>query len=182
MSKFKKYAGLLAEQGDFDIPSNWTVGLAYKTTPALIFLFDVQRINYSEVNSVGNPMLPNLQTSQLGNDNGAGFGWKDMTIYKLGVQWQSSKEWIWRAGYSQGKQPIQDTEMPFNILAPGVIEQHATVGFTRAMADKQELNFALTRAFSHSVSGPNPLEAPGQQTIELKMDQWQIAFGYAWKY
>jgi long-chain fatty acid transport protein len=182
MSAFDKYKGLLAEQGDFDIPSNWTVGLAYKTTPALIFLFDVQRINYSEVNSVGNPMLPNLQTSQLGNDNGAGFGWKDMTIYKLGVQWQSSKEWIWRAGYSQGKQPIQDTEMPFNILAPGVIEQHATVGFTRAMADKQELNFALTRAFSHSVSGPNPLEAPGQQTIELKMDQWQIAFGYAWKY
>jgi long-chain fatty acid transport protein len=182
MSKFNKYAGLLAEQGDFDIPSNWTIGLAYKTTPELIFVFDVQRINYSEVKSVGNPMLPNLQTSQLGNDNGSGFGWKDMTIYKLGVQWQSSKEWIWRAGYSQGKQPIQDSEMPFNILAPGVIEQHATVGFTRAMADNQELNFALTRAFSHSVSGPNPLEAPGQQTIDLKMDQWQIALGYAWKY
>jgi long-chain fatty acid transport protein len=27
MSKFHKYAGLLAEQGDFDIPSNWTIGL-----------------------------------------------------------------------------------------------------------------------------------------------------------
>ena len=182
MSKFKKYAGLLAEQGDFDIPSNWTAGLAYKTTPELTFVFDVQRINYSEVKSVGNPMLPNLQTSQLGNDNGAGFGWKDMTVYKLGVQWQSSKEWIWRAGYSQGDQPIQDIEMPFNILAPGVIEQHATVGFTRAMANNQDLNFALTRAFSHSVSGANALEAPGQQTIELKMDQWQLALGYAWKY
>jgi len=182
MSKFKKYAGLLAEQGDFDIPSNWTIGLAYKTTPALTLVFDVQRINYSEVKSVGNPMLPNLQTSQLGNDNGAGFGWKDMTIYKLGVQWQSSKDWIWRAGYSQGEQPIQDSEMPFNILAPGVIEQHVTIGFTRAMADNQDLSFALTHAFSNSVSGPNALEAPGQQTIELKMDQWQIALGYAWKY
>jgi long-chain fatty acid transport protein len=72
--------------------------------------------------------------------------------------------------------------MPFNILAPGVIEQHATVGFTRAMANNQDLNFALTRAFSHSVSGANALEAPGQQTIELKMDQWQLALGYAWKY
>jgi long-chain fatty acid transport protein len=182
MSKFHKYQGLLAEQGDFDIPSNWTIGLAYKTTPALTFVFDVQRINYSEVNSVGNPMLPNLQTSLLGNDDGAGFGWKDMTIYKIGVQWQSSKEWTWRAGYSQGKQPIQDSEMPFNILAPGVIEQHATVGFTRTMASKDELNFALTRAFSNTVSGPNPLEAPGQQTIELKMDQWQIALGYGWKF
>ena len=180
MSKLHKYSGLLAEQGDFDVPSNWTVGLAYKTTPALTFLFDMQRINYSEVKSVGNPMLPNLTPSSLGSNNGSGFGWKDMTIYKIGAQWQSSKEWIWRAGYSKGSQPIPDSEMPFNILAPGVIEQHATIGFTRAMADNQNLSFALTRAFSHSVSGTNALDPA--QTIELKMDQWQIALGYAWKY
>ncbi len=29
MSEFDDYAGLFAEQGDFDIPSTWTVGLAY---------------------------------------------------------------------------------------------------------------------------------------------------------
>jgi len=180
MSKFDKYSGLLAEQGDFDIPSNWTVGLAYKATPALTFLFDVQRINYSEVKSVGNPMLPNLTPGSLGTDDGSGFGWDDMTIYKIGVQWQSSNEWIWRLGYSKGSQPIQDSEMPFNILAPGVIEEHATVGFTRAMSNKQDLNFALTRAFSHTVSGTNALDPA--QTIALKMDQWEIAFSYSWKY
>jgi len=182
MDKFKKYAGLFAEQGEFDIPSNWTVGLAYKTTPELTFLFDVQQINYSEVPSISNPLLPNLQTSQLGNNNGAGFGWKDMIIYKIGVQWKSSKALTWRAGYSNGKSPIEGSEVLFNILAPGVIEQHAAVGFTMATTENQDLNFALTRAFSNHVSGPNPLEAPGQQTIELKMDQWEIALGYSWKY
>ena len=182
MSKLDKYKGLFAEQGDFDIPSNWTVGLAVKATPELTFVFDVQGINYSEVKSINNPMLPNLATSQLGNDNGAGFGWKDMTIVKIGVQWKSSKDWTWRAGYSNGNQPIQESEVMFNILAPGVIEQHITAGFTKAMANNQELNFALTRALSSSVTGPNPLEAPGQQTIELKMDQWQIAVGYGWKF
>ena len=182
MSKFDEYRGLFAEQGDFDIPSNWTVGLAFKATPELAFVFDVQRINYSEVKSINNPLLPNLQTAQLGNDGGAGFGWKDMTVYKIGVQWKSSKAWTWRAGYSTGNQPIPESEVLFNILAPGVIEQHVTAGFTRAMADNQDLNFAVTRALSHSVTGPNPLEAPGQQTIELKMDQWQIAASYAWKF
>ena len=184
MSALDKYKGLFAEQGDFDIPSNWTVGLAVKATPELVFVFDVQRINYSEVKSINNPLLPNLMTSQLGNDGGAGFGWKDMTVYKVGVQWKSSKDWTWRAGYSKGNQPIRESEVLFNILAPGVIEQHVTAGFTKATADNQDLNFALTRALSHSVSGVNPLEAPvpGQQTIELKMDQWQIAFGYAWKF
>ena len=182
MSAFDKYKGLFAEQCDFDIPSNWTVGLAFKATPELVFVFDVQRINYSEVKAINNPLLPNLTPGSLGNDNGPGFGWKDMTIYKIGAQWKSSKEWIWRVGYSKGNQPIPESEVLFNILAPGVIEQHVTAGFTRAMADNQDLNFALTRALSHSVTGPNPLEAPGQQTIELKMDQWQIAASYAWKF
>ena len=182
MTKFDKYAGLFAEGGGFDIPSNWTIGVAYKATPAWTILFDVQRINYSEIKSVANPLLPNLMTAQLGNDNGAGFGWQDMTIYKIGVQWKSSDQWTWRAGYSQGSQPIPDSEVLFNILAPGVIEKHVAVGFTTAVNSSQDLNFALTRAFPQTVSGPNPLEAPGQQTIDLKMDQWQIAASYSWKY
>ncbi len=182
MSKFNKYSGLFAEGGAFDIPSNWTIGLAYKATPALAILFDVQRINYSEIKSINNPMLPNLQTSQLGDSNGPGFGWQDMTIYKLGVQWKSSDQWTWRAGYSLGTQPIPDSEVLFNILAPGVITQQASVGFTTAVNSSQDLNFALTRAFPTSVNGANPLEAPGQQTIQLKMDQWQIAASYSWKY
>ncbi len=182
MSEFDDYAGLFAEQGDFDIPSNWNIGLAYKVIPALIFVVDVQQIYYSEVDSVGNPMLPNLQTSLLGDDDGAGFGWDDITVYKFGMQWQSSPDWTWRAGYSITEQPIPDSEMPFNILAPGVIEQHATFGFTKSFGNKHELNFALMRAFSHSIEGPNTLEVPGQQTIELKMDQWEISIGYSYRF
>ena len=182
MTTFDKYKGLFAENGDFDIPSNWTIGLAYKADPALNFVFDVQHINYSEVKSVANPLLPNLVTSQLGSEGGAGFGWKDMTIYKLGVQWKSSDTWTWRVGYAYGKQPIDSSQVLFNILAPGVIEQHVSAGFTAATAKNQDLNFALTRALPHSVTGPNPLDPPSGQTITLKMDQWQIALGYAWKF
>jgi len=182
MSQYDKYKGLFAEEGDFDIPSNWTVGLAVKAMPELTFLFDVQRINYSEINAINNPMLPNLMTAKLGQGSGAGFGWKDMTVYKFGVQWKSSKDWTWRVGYSYGRQPIPSSEVLFNILAPGVIEEHITGGFTVATASNQDLNFAVTRALPHNVTGPNPLEVPGQQTIDLKMDQWQIAVGYSWKY
>lgn len=182
MSEFDRYAGLFAEQGDFDIPSNWTIGVAVKPTAALTFLFDVQQIYYSDVNAVGNPMLPNLIPLGLGTDNGSGFGWDDMTIYKIGLQWKSSDAWTWRAGYSYGKQPIPNTELPFNILAPGVIEQHATVGFTKAISKTQDFSFSLMHAFSHTVSGPNTLEVPGQQEIKLKMNQWEGTVGYTWKF
>ncbi len=179
MSKFDDYAGLFAEEGCFDIPSNWTAGLAFKPASAVALAFDVQRINYSECNSVGNKLMPNLMTSRLGDEQGAGFGWEDVTVFKGGVQWQARKDWTLRAGYSNGKQPIPSSEVLFNILAPGVIEQHATFGFTKTLANQNEISFALMHGFSKSISGANPLEAPGQQTIELKMNQWEFEIGYS---
>ncbi len=181
MSELDDYAGLLAEQGDFDIPANWTIGISYKAVPAVIFAFDVQQIYYSDVNSIANPMLPNLQTSLLGNDDGSGFGWDDMTVFKFGVQWQAINDLTLRAGYSYGEQPIPDTEMPFNILAPATIEHHLTLGLTKTVKENQDLTFSLMHGFSNSISGANTLEVPGAQTIELKMSQWEATVGYTWK-
>jgi len=195
MSTYDDYAGLFAEEGDFDIPDNWSAGLAYYATPDLVFAFDVQQIFYSNVNSVGNNFNPAFTACNaavtggsqpanvdecLGGDEGVGFGWDDMTIYKFGVQWQSSPEWTWRAGYSYGEQPISDSEVLFNIIAPGVIEQHITAGFTKAIGTAQELTVAVMHALSNSEKGANPL-GPGQ-TIELKMKQWEYTVGYTWKF
>jgi len=180
MSRFDKYAGLFAEDGDFDIPQNWSVGLAYTPMTGLTLAFDVQEIYYGDIKSINNPLLPNLMTALLGDDNGAGFGWDDMTIYKIGVQWQSSPEWTWRAGYSIGDQPIPSSEVLFNIIAPGVIEQHITAGFTKAIGSNQELSAAVMHALSHSEQGKNPLDPA--QTIELKMNQWEFSAGYSWKF
>ncbi len=177
--KLKDYAGLFAEQGYFDDPANWTVGLAVKPTKCLTVAFDVQQIYFSKEKSVGNPMLPNLMKARLGDDEGAGFGWKDMTVYKLGVQWKATDAITLRAGYATGKQPIPESEMLFNILAPGVVEQHATIGLGWTVSKGNTLQLAVTRAFSNSVTGPNSLEAPGQQQITLKMDQWDFEVGYS---
>jgi long-chain fatty acid transport protein len=180
MSEYDEYAGLFAEQGDFDIPSNWTVGVAVKASPTVTLAIDVQQILYSEIDSINNPLLPNLNppVDLLGNDGGAGFGWENMTIVKVGAQWQSSPEWTWRAGISVADQPIPNTETMFNIIAPGVIETHATFGVTKSIGSNQEIDFALMRAFSEKVKGVNPLDPA--QTIELEMDQWEFSLGYSY--
>ncbi|PCJ88307.1 MAG: hypothetical protein COA54_03315 [Thiotrichaceae bacterium] len=183
MDEFSDYAGLFAEQGAFDIPSTWTLGLAYDIASAGTITFDVQEIMYSDVNSIGNPFLPNLQTAQLGNSNGAGFGYEDITVYKLGYQWSSNPDWIWRAGYSIGEQPIPDSEVMFNILAPAVMEQHITGGFTYSTSANSEFNFAAMYAPTNSVTGPNPLSgATPDQNIEIKMTQWELEASWGWKY
>ena len=71
-----------AENGGFDVPESYGVGVAFKLTPALTVAADVERINYSDIASVGNPL--NL-TQPLGTAQGAGFGWQDINIYKVGA-------------------------------------------------------------------------------------------------
>ena len=188
MDEFDKYSGLFADGGDFDIPATLTIGAAWASSDQSVFTFDVQQIYYSDVPSIANP-ISNLTTGCatgsdttqcLGGANGAGFGWQDMTIYKLGYQWNSSPDWQWRLGFSTGDQPIPSSEVMFNILAPAVMEEHITFGFTHNMSQTSELNFSAMYAPKASISGANPLN-PGQN-IELEMSQYELEASWGWKF
>jgi len=150
MQKFDKYKGLFAEQGDFDIPENYGIGFAWQATPQLTIAADGQRINYGDIKSIANR---GSNTGQLGTDNGPGFGWENITAYKLGVSYDLNKQWTLRAGYSWNDEPYAGTETFFNILAPGVIKEHATLGATWRMPNGGELSFAYMHAFKNTVNG-----------------------------
>jgi len=178
MSEFGRYAGLFAQAGDFDVPANWQAGLAF-TPGDWKFLVDVKQIFYSDVKSIANPMLPNLQTALLGQEEGAGFGWKDIMVIKYGIMYSGFCGWDLMAGYSIGQNPIDADNVMFNILAPGVIQNQITFGFSKNIAVNHEISVAFMYAFENTVKGPNPLDAPNQQTIEIGMKQWQLEVGYA---
>jgi long-chain fatty acid transport protein len=180
MGKLDEYAGLFAEQGGFDVPANWTGGIAVHPTEDVDLAVDVQQILYSKVASVGNPLLPNLIQAPLGADSGAGFGWKDVTAVKAGIQVRAGEGWTFRGGYSHCGQPVPESEVLFNILAPGVVENHLTLGFSRILGDTHEISVAVMRAFEKKVKGQNPLEVPGLQSIELRMSEWD--FEIAWSF
>jgi long-chain fatty acid transport protein len=180
--EFDDYAGLFAEQGDFDIPENYNLGVAWQATPAFKLALDYQRINYSGVNSINNP---SLVQAQLGADNGPGFGWQDIDVWKLGAEYKYSQQLTLRAGYNHGDNPITASDVTFNILAPGVIEDHVTLGFTYTLASGNELTMSYMHGFSNDVSGTSILPAfmmqqpAGTETIE--MDQNALGIQYSWK-
>lgn len=182
MSKFDKYKGLFAEQGDFDIPSTYGIGIAVKATPALTLAADVQRINYSDIASVGNASLANLGNG-LGSNNGAGFGWHDVTAVKLGASYAYNQNLTVRAGYNHVNQPIRSGDTFFNILAPGVVEDHLTLGATYVLPNKAELSFAYMHAFENTVNGVNsiPNNPLGGGDAHLKMYQDSIGIAYGWQ-
>lgn len=180
MSKFNKYSGLFAEQGDFDIPANYAVGMAYSVGSDTVIAVDWQKIKYSNVKSINNT---SSQGGPLGADNGAGFGWEDVRTIKLGVSHQYNSNLLLRAGFSHNKQPIPPSQTFFNILAPGVVEDHLTLGSTFILADKSEITLAYMHAFKKTVNGSGSIPPgfpPGFGGGEANLNMYQNSIGIAY--
>jgi long-chain fatty acid transport protein len=184
MGEFDKYSGLFANQGDFDIPENYGAGIAVKASPKLTVAADVLRINYNDIPAVGNPVdCFFLGACQLGSTNGPGFGWQNTTVYKIGVAYELKPGTTLRAGYVTLDQPIPASQTFFNILAPGVVEDHLTLGLTVETSKTSELSFMYMHAFEKKVNGSGsiPLGFGGGEA-NLRMSQDSIGVAYGWKY
>lgn len=97
MSQFDDYSGLFAGNGGFDIPATWNLGVAVDIGMKRMFVVDLQRIEYGDVPAISNPIAnlvsdctagPTGGTGDgcLGGRDGAGFGWEDIVVFKLGYQ------------------------------------------------------------------------------------------------
>lgn len=195
MSKFDQYKGLFAQAGDFDIPANWNIGVAIDVLKDVTLAIDYQKILYSDVKSIADPInpmalppafpdgkggyVPNPNHVPLGADNGSGFGWTDVNVVKLGAMYKGVKNWTFMAGFSVGTDPIKSNEVLFNILAPAVVKTHITFGATYDVNNHNQVSLAFTIVPENSVTGPNRFEAPNQQSIKISMNQFQVELGYA---
>lgn len=204
MTKFDKYKGLFAEQGDFDIPMNYGLGIAVRATDNFTAAFDVTRIIYSGVKSVSNAgpgidggsgvtqdyILNEIADAgdkysehpmALGQDEGMGFGWKDMTIYKLGLIYDATDRLTLRAGYNYGRMPIRIDQAVFSALAPGVTEHHYSVGFTYQM--KGELDWEISGAYMYAAN--KEVRSNQQAVVDqvwYKMHQHVLGVSFGVKY
>ncbi|MDP1609780.1 MAG: outer membrane protein transport protein [Sulfuritalea sp.] len=183
MSKFDLYKNLFADGGNFDIPENWNIGIAFKPNDQWTVAADYQVINYGGVPSVGNPSTNGGATigGTLGCSTCRGFGWSNIDVLKLGAEYKYNKDLIVRAGYNHSKNPIQARDVTFNILAPGVVQDHYTLGFTYNVSKDSELTMAYMHAPKKSVTGNSLfstwLTSGGTETIEMSQDSLGIAYG-----
>jgi len=146
MSNFDKYKGLFAEGGDFDMPPVLDLGFAYDFTDAWTLSVNYQHIWYGDIKALGNPANLVLAPDNpiLGADDGLGFGWRDQDVIKLGLRWKYCPDLTLRAGYSHGTEVVPGTQALFNVLAPTVIRDHYTLGFSKALDSGNEVHVSLT--------------------------------------
>lgn len=180
--RFDKYRGLFADQGGFDIPSNYAVGATWQVNRAWSAAFEVQRINYSEVGSVGNPINALLAGVPLGASGGPGFGWRDVNVVKLGGTYALDPQWTLRAGYSHSTQPVPASQTFFNILAPGVVQNHLTLGATLKLPSG-ELSGFYAHGFKHTVNGDNSIPPSfGGGNADVHLEENILGVSYGWKF
>jgi len=192
MDEMDDYSGLLAEDGSLDMPENYGIGLAFQATDQLLLAFDVQQINYGDVKSMANPLQSGPGNSgmnmfnpanYLGTKNGSGFGWDDMTVYKLGTEYMVNDQLTLRAGYSHSDMPISKDQTFFNILAPAVIEDHISVGMTYILPHGSEFSMFYMHAFEEKLKGSNSIPgAFGGGEADIKMSQDAFGFAYGWNF
>lgn len=180
-TKFDKYAGLFNDQGSFDVPSSFGAGIAIEPTSRLTLAADVKRIEYSTSSSVGTPLAPLFSNIPFGADGGPGFGWQDITVFKLGAAYQVSETLTVRAGYGRSQNPVPSSETFLNILAPGVVQDHFTLGATVNIGSGMELTAYGMRAPTNRVLGSSSIPAPyggGEANVALAETSFGLAFGW----
>lgn len=178
MSKLDKYKGLFPDGGELDVPAVATVGAAYQATPKTTVVADIAQIAYSDVAAIGNATA---KTVPFGAAEGPGFAWNDQTVYKVGVRHQVRPDMSLSAGFNHGESPITSSNTTVNTLAPGVVEDHVTLGMEKRLSPKAKLQASYIHALEKTVKGnatlsssPIPLDA-----YDLKMDQNAVGVAYS---
>ena len=173
---FDKYSGLFAERGGFDIPPSLQAGIAFDLTPNLTLLADYKHIWFGSVKSIANP---STNPPPFGADNGPGFGWDDVDVLKLGVEWRTSPDLTLRAGYAYATNAIGERDVQLNILAPAVVQHHITAGFEYQLRKNLSVELAGLYAPEGEQSG---YFLDGVTPLELRMHQYEATVGFKYKW
>ena len=158
--KAEKYAGLLADGGKFDAPPHWTAGIAWQATSQFTVYFDFQQIFWESIDSISNPGPTATELAgmiaperRLGAKNTIGFGWKDQSIFKLGLKYAVNDRLSLRAGWNYGSSVIPNKEALINILAPATVNNNFTLGGSWKF-NSGELSLTYKHSARKTVSDP----------------------------
>ena len=190
MSEFDDYKGLFAGGGEFDIPAMFNLGLAYKAKPNLTLAFDYQHIFYDEIDAIANSndkdLSPCFTQSPkpafcLGGDDGLGFGWDSLDVFKLGLRYDHNEKMSFMGGVSYNTDFISGRQALFNILAPATVRWHFTLGASYRHSASDEFNIAFAYMPEEEISGTSS-SITQAQTGNIYMEQKDIEISWSHRF
>lgn len=179
MSRFEDYRGLVARHGRVNIPQRFLGGVAIEMVCGFTAAFDIEHVKYNEISPLNHMLLPRLNKKELGEDKGAGLGWRDQTIFRLGFDWKIEDYGSMRFGYSYHRDPIKSSETLANTLLPNITERVITWGGSFMCGPCDEFSFYSAFAFRSSDHGKDSIpESLGGGEANLNESKWMA--GITW--
>jgi long-chain fatty acid transport protein len=166
----------------FDQPQTATLGAGYRPFDTLLLAADVQWINWSDSMGENKPEFSDATTQAA--QMGWNMNWSDQWVFKVGAQYDVTKDVTVRAGYNYGKAPLAKDRVFENALFPAIAEQHITAGLGYAIGPRTAVNVSgmyspeVTFKTAGQVMTPN---GPVDSSNEMKMSQWDVTFGLTFK-
>jgi long-chain fatty acid transport protein len=182
MGRFKKYKGLLADTGRFDVPERVNFGLSYRFIPCATFCFDYERQAWKKVVPLHNKLQTttlDLVINKLGSKTGSGFGWRDQHFYRFGLDYAFNDKLLLRVGYRTVNFPHKGNQNALNIITNDIVNEYLTTGFTYTWNCANEFSFCFLYGFQNGLKGPNAIPAflgGGNTDLEAQ----KIAIGISW--
>lgn len=178
--QFDRYKGFLP-QGKINIPSIFRAGFAYEFMCDWKVAFDYEYRYYGRIHSLDNT-FPG--TDAAGGRHGFGFGWKNQSIYKVGLQYDWDNCLALRFGYRYEKAPMRSNSdgTVLNGVIVKTAEHILSTGFTWNWDYCTELSFYFEHGFANKIYGSLPEgdgegSGGGSTTFREKYYGWGLALG-----
>lgn len=168
--KLKKYDDVLKHHAQ--IPAIVTGGLVWHARKDTDLLFDLEGLFWNA-------------TPAMGTKPPSGQGWRNVLVFKFGVQHAVMPDLKLRAGYNWGQTPIRSNAVLFNALNEVItVSEHIiTLGFTHDITKTMSFDLGGAYLFNNTLKdngkGPAGLAAKG---LTVQASAIMVSLGFTLKY
>jgi long-chain fatty acid transport protein len=159
-----------------DNPATLVGGFAFTPTPQLKLALDGKWIDYAGARGFGGSGI-DPATGQA-----RGLGWKSITVFDAGGQYQATPWLALRLGYNHTENAIPDSVAFVNVASPAIWSNHITGGVGIRVDRALTLDAAYYQALRTRITGPFLSPAgpvPGTQvTDEMAMRSFVATFSF----
>lgn len=148
MGALAHYRGVFTEAGEFDIPAQAGLGLAWQLAPRLELDLGFQRVMYSQVQPFTSEYLPRRFLALLGDSASPVFQWQDLDIYSLGAHHRSARAGHFQLRWSTRQQPRPSSRLLENALSGAVAHHMWTLAWARDFGAHSNLALQASHASS----------------------------------
>jgi long-chain fatty acid transport protein len=183
MAAFNDYKGLFTGNAEFDVPMNYSVGLSIVANPATMLFIDYQHIEYSKIKLLHIPSTvfskPPGPDVRFGDDNGPGFGWKNVRIWKFGLEWRLREDLALRTGFSSNNPSVKARDVSMAILMPAITTQEQSVGATYHINKNNSVSAYYALSKGPEINGISAVAGSGiRETLKVRNQAYGLLFSH----